>query len=598
MNTKTTIFLLILAGLLLGGIALYETKLPRSWQAANRDSHLLVFDRSRVEGIDIVSNEDKVELRRRGSQWVMDSPVKDRASLAAINEILACCETLTKEPVDGCRNSDKKQQKAFGVFKPALHLKLIGPDMPAEVLLGNDTAVEGKLYARLEGSDTIFVIGNELRNLIIRKPDEFRDPQLADFEAAAVGKVTVKTAAGEIDVARDSNGWNVLKPLRARADEARVSAFLNSVLHTRIGAFLPENSANLNSYGLSEPRGTVTFRSVGRSQPAVLEIGARDEKTGGVYGRFSLRGGVCLLPKESENILKLQPNDLRERRLLRLDLDLVDRITLRPAGKPAVFLRRAREEWTVSGEGQRILPANPAASKVKVLQFVNDLQTRQIAGFVTDVASDLAKYGFDQPQLRIVFSSYASENTAESDAGERPIFTLAFGKTEGNLVYARLENEPFIVSVDQALLDSINTNWADWRQPLLFRCRSQEILSFEITPYVDGAARQPVSYHLEANNWLISDRIPGTVNRGNIQKFVNALSSITAAHWTNEPGPLVPSMIIEFTATGNRTNRITLGMIEEDGSCRAAFQGKPGIFRLAATDVAALRLRLIDPIMP
>lgn len=597
MNTKTTLLLIVITGALIGAVALFESKLPRSWQAASRDRYLLDFDRNRVEGIDIVSNEDKVELRRRGGQWVMESPSKDRANTAAVNEILTRCETLEKELVSGSRNADKKQQKTFGLAKPALRLKLIGPGMPAEVLLGNETAVEGKIYARLEGSNSIFVIRSELRNLMTRKPDEFRDPQLADFEAASVGKVIVKTSAGEIDVTRDSGNWNVVKPLRARADMARVNAFLNSVLHTHIAAFLPDNSANLNTYGLSEPRGTVSFRTVGRSQPVVLEIGARDEKTGGIYGRISGRGGICLLPKESENLLKLQPNDLRERQLMRLDLDMVDRITLRPADKPAIFLRRNLEEWTVEGEGQRTIPANPAANKVKILQFVAELKTRKITDFVTDVASDLAKYGFDHPQLRITFLSYASENTAESNAGERPLLTLAFGKTEGDIVYARVESEPFIVAVERSVVESIHTDWNDWRQLSILRCRPQEILSFDLIPYIDGGARQPISFHVESGTWITNEKTPGIVNRGNIQKFIKTLATLNTPQWTNEPGPLVPSLAIEFIVK-TKLNRLVLGVNAEDGSCLATFQGKPGIFRIAAPDVAMLRLRLLDPVMP
>ncbi|MDD5348731.1 MAG: DUF4340 domain-containing protein [Chthoniobacteraceae bacterium] len=596
MNTKTTILLLAAAILLVGFIAFFEVKLPKSWQAAGREKYALVFDRNRVTGIDIQSNEDKVELRKRGDQWVMESPVKDRVSAAAIQEILTHCESLEKEPVAGCRNADKKQLKAFGVTKPAVRIKLVGEEMPPELLFGKETAVEGKLYIRLEGSNTVSVASNELRNLIMRKPDEFRERQLADFNADKVLRVSVKTAAGEIDVVREAGSWRVNKPLRAQAEASKVNAFLNSVLYTKITAFLPENSANLNSYGLSEPRASLTFYVQGQARPVTMEIGARDEKTGGIYGRISTRGAVFLLPKASENILGLQPNDLRDRRLVHVDMDQTDRITLRPEGKPAVIFQRKLEEWTVRSDSRRDTPA--PANRAKILQFVMKLQNHLVAAFVTDVASDLAKYGLDQPRLRVVFSAYASENTSESNAGELPLVTVAFGKTEGDLVYARVENESSVVTVDKSLLDGIPLSPGAWRTLALFRCRPAEIYSLCITPYSDGIQRQSLKLAMRSFNWIADDKAPpGILNRGNIQGVVNVLANLNAQQWTDESGPLTPAMVVEFAATNNRTGKLTLAAPDEDGSCLGTFQGQTGIFRFGAPEGKALRQRLIDPLI-
>ena len=51
------------------------------------------------------------------------------------------------------------------------------------------------------------------------------------------------------------------------------------------------------------------------------------------------------------------------------------------------------------------------------------------------------------------FSSFASENTAETKAGEKPFGSLAFGRAEGDIVYARVGEEPFIVAVRKQLLE-------------------------------------------------------------------------------------------------------------------------------------------------
>ena len=597
MSTKTTLLLLAIAGVLLGFIALYEKNLPKSWQSTERERYVLVFDRNGVEGIEISSNEDKVRFRKSGNLWLMEAPVQDFADRNAINQLLTLCETLQKEPVAGCRIADKKQLKAFGVSKTSMRLKLLGPDMPPELLFGKDTAVEGKIYVRLDGSSTVSVASNALRNLILRKPDEFRDRQLTGFDATGVNKFSVETPAGKIDLIKTLGHWGLVKPLKARTEDATVNAFLNSVLHTQITAFLPDYSANLNSYGLSEPRGTVSFWTLGSSEPAVLELGAHDEKTGGVYARISTRGAICLLPKESENILKLQPNDFRDRLLLHVDLDMVDRITLRPAEKPPIRLQRQREEWILrdSEDSKKTFPAN----KTAILQFVKELQKAKIAAFVTDVASDLAKYGFDQPELRITFSAYASENTAESNAGEMPILTLAFGKTEGDNVYARVEEEPFIVSVNRSLLDAIRVESVQWRSRALLRCNPSSILGLTVTSYLEGNPGQPVSVALNGDHWEVGEgSTPGTVNSSNIQNLINTLASLNAMQWTNETDLAAPTQTVEFTMADGKKRQLILGVPAPDGTYLGRFQDEPGVFRLAAPDVSALRLQIIEPAQP
>ena len=586
MSTKTTLLLLAVAGLLLGFIALYERKQPRSWQAADRERYVLLFDRNSVEGIDISSSEDRVKLRKNGSQWVMEAPVKDRADMAAVQGILTLCESLERE--SGSMQADKKQWKDFGVNKSSVRIKLLGPEMPPELLFGKETAVEGKMYVRLEGSNAVSVTGVDLRNIIVRKPDEFRARQLADFDSKAVSKVSVKTGAGEMALALQAGRWGVVKPLHARADDLRVNAFLDSVLRTQIGAFLPENGANLNSYGLSEPRGVLTFTTAREKPPVVLEIGAREEKTGGVYARISNRHGVCLLPKESENILALHPNVLRDRQLVRLDLDLVDRITLRPAGQEPILLQRNQEEWILR-------PENVPANRAKVLKLARELQARKVEAFVTDVASDLAKYGFDQPPLRVSFSAYASENTADTNAGEMPLFTLAFGKTEGEIVYARIEEEPFIVSVKKEALAAISAHAVEWRALAVLGFKPAEIATLEVTPFADGVPRAAVALVSKANQWSAeAGSLPGTLKAVNIQSLVNTLASLKAMEWTAEAGPVAPLETLVFTTADGKSHKLILGATGPDGSALGMVEGASGVFRLSAPDVSALRLPLVE----
>ena len=110
---------------------------------------------------------------------------------------------------------------------------------------------------------------------------------------------------------------------------------------------------------------------------------------------------------------------------MRLNLDTVDRIHHRPAGAPEILLARKGETWTIKNLGDRM------ANSGDVQKMAAALQNQQVAAFVSDVATDLPKYGLDHPPLKVTFSAYASENTAETKAGEEPLETILFGKADG-----------------------------------------------------------------------------------------------------------------------------------------------------------------------
>ena len=112
--------------------------------------------------------------------------------------------------------------------------------------------------------------------------------------------------------------------------------------------------------------------------------------------------------------------------------DTLDRITIDAPGNCKTVLARKDEAWTIASLNNQ--PANVS----EVTRLLDTLRNEQVTRFVEDVASDLPKYGHDQPQLQVTFSSFALENTAESQAGEQPFATVSCGKVEGEEVFARI----------------------------------------------------------------------------------------------------------------------------------------------------------------
>src|SRR5437763_12470570 len=117
---------------------------------------------------------------------------------------------------------------------------------------------------------------------------------------------------------------------------------------------------------------------------------------------------------------------------------MLKRITIDAPGKGKAVLARKDGNWTIATRN------NAPADSGAVRRLIDTLQNERVTRFVEDVASNLSQYGLDKPQIQLTFSSFASENTAETKAGEQPFAAITFGKAEGDNVYARLTDEPFV----------------------------------------------------------------------------------------------------------------------------------------------------------
>src|SRR5947207_769778 len=436
-----------------------------------------------------------------------------------------------------------------GVSKAKLRLKLQGPNAPPEVLFGNNAALEGKIYVRLESSRDVFLTSQSIKNQISKKPEEFRDRKLTDTVATQVVRLSIKTAAGEMELQKQGDHWQIVKPLRARADDQKVNDLIAQITNSRIAQFVADDAGDLHPYGLAEPRGSVTIftgddKSAGSAPGQILQIGGVPEKEKDqVYVRFAPRKFVYTLPNKIESILSTKPNDLRDRHLVRFDQNQLDRITIDAPGKNKTVLARKGEAWTIANRN------NEAANTGEVRRLIDLLAGEQVTKFVEDVASDLPKYGLDKPQLTLSLSSFASENTAETSAGEHPMATIAFGKIDGENVYARVGDEPFVVTARRAMLDNIFSSPLQWQELAIFKFKPEQIHRLSvITDHELTIGRGPSNQW----QWVVGN---GLIDTGNVQSLLNTLASLRAVRWVGNDVPAQafarPQLIVTFTTSSD-----------------------------------------------
>jgi hypothetical protein len=321
-----------------------------------------------------------------------------------------------------------------------------------------------------------------------------------------------------------------------------------------------------------------------------LQIGALPEKEKEqVYVRFAPRGSVYTLPKKIEEILNTKPAELRDEHLVRIDTNVLDRITIDAPGKNKTVLARKEGNWIIANRN------NAPADSGAVQRTIEALQNERVTKFVEDVASNLPKYGLDKPQLQLTFSSFASENTAETKSGEQPFATIAFGKDEGTNVYTRVADEPFVVAVRRGLLDQISPDPLRWQELSIFKFKPEEIHRISVT------TDKELSLERDPNTqwrWLKGS---GSINQANLQSLLTTLSNLYAVRWlgatTSQQELDRPQLVLSFTSSAdNKTShKLTVGAENSDNTFCARADGRDGTFAISNADFNNLKLRLETP---
>ena len=608
MRPKTTLYLLLIVAVLAAFAYFFEQNRPGTKEANSEAKRLVAVDRDDVTGLTVTDHDAKIDLVKEESRrWSMKTPVADRADQNLIDQVMTELDTASTDESFKVSDSDKSRLQEYGLQAPHTRLLVTRKDgkKPIELLFGNDTAIEGKTYVRVEGTDQVLITSAELKKLLQKDTNAWRDHRVVDLLATDVSRLTIKNASGEIELQRDGTHWKVAKPLAARGDDAKINDFVSQLTNLTITKFVADDKADAAAYGLAEPRATVTLYTADNAKGTEMMIGGTPAAPSptptpspgaspaaptpaptpaapveGIYLRQPARQSIFLVSKGVEGIVTVKPNDVRDRALARINADTVDRIHI-----GNFTLVRKDKTWTRDDQ-----PINAAG----LATLINALNSAQVLNFVADSAApaDLSKYGLDQPAVQVKFGAFASENTAESTAGEKPVATVDFGKEEGGTVYARVEEEPFIVSVPRTVLDSVWTDPAQWQPLEIFHFEPEKIASLEVG--LKGAPSLALTRG-DKGEWKAA--AGGTpVEATKVQTVLNVLSTLRAVRWVG--GPALPTYALEnpqatLSFAGGADDKANTGKMYFGGRnsefmTYARVEGKPGVFLLNRQDAEVL----------
>ena len=542
MKPKTTLVLLIVAVAMGAFIFGLDRWSQSTRERRERAAHVVRVNRANIQGFTIHNGDELIKVRTDGDAWRVIAPWQDDADTGVVDQLLDAIQSLRPEDVitDLGRGEKKRRMlQDFGLNKSRLRLKLDGKQMPAELQFGQDTAVQGECYLRTTDDDAVYVVSNDLKNIVSKKPEDFRDHRMTPFLTTLINRAIFRVSGGEIELAKEQDDWMLVRPIKARASNDAVADILTRINQTQIAKFVSDNRSNPGTFGLDSPSNVITL--FGDEQNKFeIDIGSPvPSNPDSVYAGLPQRNSVVELSKGFANLFNVTPNDLRDRKIARLNSDLIDRITIEKPDQSKIILGRDENRWRF------LSPINAPANSGNIARLIQEINDGEVSKFVSDTATDLAKYGLDQPRLKISFSSYSTENTAEANAGETVLAALTFGNSENGATFARLEEEPYIFSVSDQLVAALPTAVYSFRTLEVLDLRRDQLVSLVI----ERQGEEPVELvRGTEGKWILKGR-ENQQNDGQVQVFLNALTGLRAAAWVGNAKPEYgldqPSLVIK-----------------------------------------------------
>ena len=619
MNWKFTLLLLALVVAFIAFFQFYENKQGSTDDRRDKGTLVFAVDRNQIDALTVYDHDQKIELARgEGNKWTLKSPVADRADQNVIDQVMTNLEILRK--VDILSGRDVSKLSDYGLQTPRARLLITAHGgHQTEMLFGNETVFEGRSYLQLKGVKDVYVVGDELKKLLGKDVSAWRDHRLTDLVATDVTRLVLKDAAGEIEAQKNGEHWKLVKPLAARADDAKFADTVSQLTNLEAISFVADDKADAAAYGLSEPKGTITLYTAQHPQGVELIVGGSPSEpkpspsasptaaatptptpavpAGSVYVRMPSRQSVYAVASTINQLLALKPADLRDHSLIRVNQDLVDRVQVMLEDGAAFKLGRKDKSWTIL-DGPA---ANQPADGEVVNRAISLLTSANVVEFVADSAADLAKYGLDHPLLGLKLSSYSSENTSESAAGERPLADVTFGKGDDTVVYAHSADEPFVVSVPKMFTDDLPATALAWQSRTIFQGDPAKVSTLEVA--VKGRPALALN-RPDKGVWTLTSKVEGALNAAKAEAVANTIIRLHAVRWV---GPVKPDYGLDDQSTtvkfGSATDpkvagRLVLGNTDPNGLTYAQADGRPGVFLVSKLDVDLLTAELIPGTAP
>jgi Domain of unknown function (DUF4340) len=452
MKFKTTIILLIIAGIGAAYIFLYDRKQYRTDVWIQREQMVLPdYKPGQINKIEIKKGNTDIVLESTDNEtWRMLEPLQLRADKAEVAEILAQFEFLRKVGTIKESETANFNLKEYGLETPGVIVNLwlkkgsmvggtTGDITKYTINIGDRLAAgQNTTYITVGDDRDVFVVVARFLEKIDKEINDLRNKWAFEFDKHAVERVRLESGTNEpVVCSKAEQLWWITQPLSDRADTDRIQDILNELKDLEIAKedFVSDSKEDIVDYGLDKPVFTISIGTTDDVQ--TLHLGhSLDEK---IYAKLDGESSIFLVDDILLRDLDLELNDLRDKQLLRFDsigTYGIEKIDLKYPDTELVMEKTVQYDWMIKS------PTNILADRDVVREFVEKIKDLQIQQYIDDSGTNYEKYGLAEEDSPIEVSVFR-----RIGEGETVKFLIGNADENGGLCYVRRDGEDAVYTV-------------------------------------------------------------------------------------------------------------------------------------------------------
>lgn len=394
-----------------------------------------------------------------------------------------------------------------------------------------------------------------------------RERVFAALETDKVDEIRIKSQAGDTTtMSKQGDEWQVTAPLTVKADASEVAAITNNLGSLEVTRVVDENPSDLKEYGLDAPLVEIEFKASGQkeyAEPHKLFLGAKSPTGGDVFARRDGDKRVILIPGYTEPIFNRSTFNLRDKSLVAVERDQLERISMSADGRALEFTKDGTD-WRLTK------PVAASADSAAVNSLITRLQGIAMKSIVAEQAApaDLKKYGFSNPQASIVLA-----------AGDAAATLIVGANVSDQEAYARDPSKPLVATIENAFLADLKKGADEYRRKEVFGfsrysgtrlefIRDGQTVAFEKTK---STTDQPDKWRRVAP----TEAEPDATAMGNLHTAIESLRATSFLPSPAKTGLDTPALTVATKfEDGTKEERVAFARTGADAY--AALPGQPG----------------------
>lgn len=338
--------------------------------------------------------------------------------------------------------------------------------------------------------------------------------RLLPFTMEEILAIEINKGESLLELERWEDGWRIINPVEAKADNAIVEKFLGYVLDSRNDAEYvmdPDPAPErLAEFGLADPKLRLTLKVGKDLQPHTLIFGDRAPTMGVAFARLKGQKPVYRVLANARAEADKDVYYFRDKKVLRLNPIMIDQLAISRSGQEAI-----RVNLPESGKWEIEKPINVRADHMKVFEFISSFANTEVKAFEAESLENEKKYGLSEPSVELMFwLSGDAEPTVRLKIGSR--------SPEKRGYFCSMSDRNNVFVLDEDIVHSIPRNVNELRSKSLFFFEKEKLKRIEIHSQ-DGSTI--LVKDLE-KNWRRGSEDGEIVDFNLVKEFLDDLASL------------------------------------------------------------------------